>query len=97
MITLSVDTRIYSDECISKTVYKLSDTYSISRKSDGDNELLTIATKPWADNKEDISSIVWDTLNDFKARDIIEKETHDIRMILYAKAFGDFDVNESDI
>jgi His-Xaa-Ser system protein HxsD len=28
-------------------------------------------------------------LNDYKLRDIIESETHDIKTILYAKAFVD--------
>lgn len=28
-------------------------------------------------------------LNDYKLREIVEKETHDIRTILYAKAFAD--------
>lgn len=31
------------------------------------------------------------TLNDYKLRQIIEDETHEIRTILYAKAFADFE------
>lgn len=35
-------------------------------------------------------------LNDYKLRQVIEDETHDIRTILYAKAFADFDDIDSD-
>ena len=39
---------------------------------------------------------VFNTLNDYKLRQVIEDETHDIRTILYAKAFADFDDIDSD-
>ncbi len=42
--------------------------------------------------------MVLETLNDYKLRQIIEEETHDIRTILYAKAFADFDdIDENEI
>ena len=94
---ISIDKNTYSDACISKTVYALSDNYTISRKAEGDIEILSITLKPWTNKTADVNSLVWDKLNDYKLRDIIEGETHDIRIILYAKAFGDFDVSENDI
>ena len=53
---------------------------------------------PKANTKEDtIEKDVFDNLNDYKLRCIIEKETHDIRTILYAKAFSDCeDIDETD-
>ena len=39
----------------------------------------------------------WDKMNDFKLREIINTETRDIKTILYAKAFGEFDnLDEND-
>ncbi len=97
MIEITIDKKVYSDSCISKTVYALSDIYTISRRIEGDIEILSINPKSDSVITSDINIIVWDKLNDYKLRDIIEVETHDIRMILYAKAFGDFDVSENDI
>ena len=42
--------------------------------------------------------LFFEKLNDFKLRGIIDEETKEIRTILYAKAFGDFDdITEDDI
>lgn len=38
-----------------------------------------------------------EVLNDYKLRQIIENETHDIRTILYIKAFGDIDENNDEL
>ena len=92
---LRIDKRIYSDSCISKSVYALADKYIIQRRVDGDEEVLDI--KLVDNNKEDVVSInneIINTLNDFKLRCIIEIETKDIRTILYAKAFADYDDTE---
>jgi len=81
-----VDRKIYSDKCISNAVYWLSDKYTITRCLDGDVE--TISASP-----DDVSFAddFFRSLNDFKLREIIENDTKDIRTILYAKAFGDFE------
>ncbi len=99
MVEFSVDTNIYSDSCISKTVYALSDNFVINRKSNGTKETISIVNKIDGKCSEDsVYAIFMEQLNDYKLRDIIERETHDIRVILYAKAFGNFDnVEESDI
>lgn len=85
---IKVDRNIYSDSCISKVVYLLSDKYSIERNVVDNYEILTISHK--TDEKFDVSNF-WDKMNDFKLREIINTETKDIKTILYAKAFGEFD------
>lgn len=93
-----VDKSIYTDRCISKAVYSMSREYTFSRKSDGSVEHITIISKSGQDVDDSVANKFIDALNDYKLRDIIEKETHDIRVILYAKAFGDFDnIDEQDI
>ena len=93
-----IDTRIYSDSCISKALYSLADKYIIERRyvSDNEEELIVSDMKSLPENiiREEIIS----HLNDYKLRDIIEKETHDIRTILYAKAFSECDyIEERDL
>ena len=48
-------------------------------------------------NQKDIQNLLFAALNDYKLRQIIEEETHDIRIILYAKAFSDFDELEENV
>ncbi len=94
-MTLRIDKGIYSDSCISKVVYWLSDQYPIERHLDGNDEIITINTN---DNEQKVRTIFFEKLNDYKLREVIDKETKDIRTILYAKAFGDFDeITEEDI
>lgn len=92
-----IDRRIYTDACISKAIYSLSGDYSISRNIiDYNTEKITIeAIKE--DNQKAMQNLLFTTLNDYKLRQIIEEETHDIRVILYAKAFSDFDELEENV
>lgn len=89
-----VDRKIYSDNCITKAVYWLSRDYLIIRTIAGDNEKICFSPKQGAKTDKEIQSEVFDKLNDFKLRQIIENETHDIRTILYAKAFSESDCLE---
>ena len=95
---LRIDRRIYSDECISKAIYALAAKYSFKRSlvSEVEENLIVV---PKANTKEEtIEKDVFDNLNEYKLRCIIEKETHDIRTILYAKAFSDCeDIDETDL
>jgi len=95
---LRIDKRIYSDACVSKTVYSLAKSYIVKRNLiDYNTELLTITPISHEDDKC-IEAIFLAALNDYKLRQIIEEETHDIRTILYAKAFADFDdIDEDEI
>lgn len=85
---LRIDRKIYSDSCISKVVYWLSDQYAIERHLEGEEEIISIEK---VDDEQKLRQLILERLNDYKLREIIESETKDIRTILYAKAFGDFD------
>ena len=92
---LQIDRNIYADSCISKVVYWLSDQYSIDRRLEGFNEILQIEGVV---DELSFKKLFFEKLNDFKLRGIIDEETKEIRTILYAKAFGDFDdITEDDI
>ena len=88
---LKIDRAVYSDSCISKSVYALADKYSIQRSIEGNHEILVVLPQKTVDFDEDIARReVIDTFNDFKLRCIIEEETKDIRTVIYAKAFSDY-------
>lgn len=93
---IKIDRNIYSDACISKAVYSLSNDYTISRSIDTNIETLHIKPSENGIKCEDIEKALFSSLNDYKLRQIIEDETHDIRTILYAKAFADFDDIDED-
>lgn len=89
---LHIDRTIYSDACIAKTVYALSKDYIISRNTvDKNIETLNVLSIDSNIDDETIRGVILSSLNDYKLRQIIEDETHDIRTILYAKAFAEFD------
>ena len=97
-MTVSIDRRIYSDECISKALYSLADRYNVERSLLSETEeILNIIPKSEASEAK-ARSVLFSCLNDYKLRCIIEHETHDIRTILYAKAFTDCDdITEEDL
>lgn len=88
---IKLDRRIYADECISKAVYALSGDYAINRTLAEPFETLHIEPLNAPTASTDMEKKVMATLNDYKLRQIIERETHDIRTILYIKAFADWD------
>lgn len=93
---MQIDRNIYSDACVSKTIYSLANKYAVNRVLNGSVETLRIIAL--VDNVADevIEKDILSALNDYKLRQIIEQETHDIRTILYAKAFADCDDLETD-
>ena len=94
-MTFRIDRRIYSDSCISKVVYWFSSQYAIDRHFDGEEEIITIEG---GDDDRKLKEDFFERLNDYKLREVVEAETKDIRTILYAKAFGDFDgITEEEI
>ncbi|MDD7318798.1 MAG: His-Xaa-Ser system protein HxsD [Prevotella sp.] len=87
-MTLNIDRNIFSDSCISTVIYWFSNQYTIQRTLQESIETLTI------DNVSDEKQFrleFFQKLNDYKLREQIDKETKDIKTILYAKAFGEFD------
>lgn len=87
-MTLDIDRNIFSDSCISTVVYWFSSQYAIQRSLLGSIETLTINDVP---DEEQFRLEFLQKLNDYKLREQIDKETKDIKTILYAKAFGEFD------
>lgn len=96
---IKIDRNIYSDNVISKVVYWLSEKYTVERRLEGNMDVLSFSSKKnLSVDEKDIHDIIYQMLNDQKLRDIIEIETKDIRTILYAKAFADFDdLTEEDL
>lgn len=94
-MTISIDRNIYSDSCVSNVVYWLSASYTIQRGIEGSSEVLEI---DGVENEDAFKRDLFLRLNDFKLREIVESDTKDIKTILYAKAFGEFDnLSEEDI
>ena len=96
---IKIDRNIYSDNVISKVVYWLSEKYTVKRRLEGNMDVLSFSSnKNLPEDEKDIHDRIYQMLNDQKLRDIIEIETKDIRTILYAKAFADFDdLTEEDL
>lgn len=91
-MTIKVDRRIYSDKCITDTLYWLGQKYTCSRFITSVNEE-TISIESMSVNMPDIiiENEFWSSLNDFKLREQIKADTKEIRTILYIKAFSDCD------
>ncbi len=87
-MTLDIDRNIFSDNCISTVVYWFSNQYTIQRSLQESIETLTIDN---VSDEEQFRLEFFQKLNDYKLRELIDKETKDIKTILYAKAFGEFD------
>lgn len=88
---IKVDTKIYSDDCISRTVYSMCEHFFIKRELAPDGEIIDLVSKKNIIVDDEIEQIFFERLNDYKLRAIIDNKTHDIRTILYAKAFAESD------
>lgn len=90
---IKIDRNIYNDSCISKVVYILSDRFKCNRQLSDAIEHISIEPlkkdNPISEDK--IETLFFQTLNDYKLREIIRVETKDINTILYLKAFADCD------
>ncbi len=94
-IRFIVDTSIYNDHVISKVLYWLVESFYIERESISNNkEQITLERKTGVISDTELH-ILKEKLNrdfiDFKTRDIVNRETQDIRDILYIKAFANDD------
>lgn len=88
---LNIDKNVYTDACISKAIYSLSKDYAICRSLEHNTEIFSVIPLGNQKDENQIKADIFNALNDYKLRQIIEDETHEIRTILYAKAFADFD------
>ena len=92
--TIEVDKQVYDDAVISKVIYWHTIDFFIDRISKGNYETITFRAKKneFPDTeKERVLQKINQDLNDYKLRQIIERDTSDIRTILYVKAFANND------
>lgn len=87
-----IDAKLYSTSVITKVLYWLSSNFTITSSVDKDNVSIEIEAAPnslvdWNTVKRNISTM----LIDYQMREFVEIETHDIRNILYIKAFSNLD------
>jgi His-Xaa-Ser system protein HxsD len=96
-ITYFADSKIFHEEVIFKCLYWYTDKFIISVKFEADNYYKIILI-----SKNNLSNLelsfyldkLSNDLNDFKLRDIVTKETHNIRDLLIAKAFSNYTSEE---
>jgi His-Xaa-Ser system protein HxsD len=95
-VQLKIDTTIYNETVISKVLYWLFDRYIIYREKEENNVQNIIIEKKAEElySTEELNRLK-DKINqdfiDFKVRDIVNRETKNIRDILYIKAFSNND------
>lgn len=87
-MNILIDRNIYSDACVSKCIYSFSGEFECQRTLSGNNETIEFLPSQSIDG-DDLIKRFMQRLNDYKLREIVIKETKDIRTILYAKAFAD--------
>lgn len=87
---LNIDTNVFSKSVITKVLYWLNKDFVVQTSSQDQMFLVELESKKdidWNNMKNIISTL----FNDFQMREVIESETHDIRNILYIKAFSNID------
>lgn len=91
----SFDISIFSENIVAKVLYWLTDEYLVFWKSKNDNVQTIILENKNKFISENEFLLLKEDLNqrfvDYKNRDIIFKETENIRNILYVKAFANND------
>ena len=96
-LTLNVDADIYSESVVLKCIYWLTDIYSPEIKRKENSFVITIHKNDQSEfsseEENNLKSKINQGLIDFKLREIVDKETRNIRELLIAKAFshGEFD------
>lgn len=91
---IKVDTNIYNERVIIKSLYWLSEKYVLYQSLDDNIFTIKIETDKeyWTPSDvEDVKKKLCQNLIDFKTRDIINQETKNIRQILFIKAFANND------
>jgi His-Xaa-Ser system protein HxsD len=94
-IQFDIDHRIYDDSVISKALYWYVQDYLIYQEMIDNQVCRVTLEKKMGDITADALKQLKDKFNqdlvDFKVRGIVNKETRDIRNILYVKAFANND------
>tara|TARA_R110002167_G_scaffold134051_7_gene319392 strand:+ start:11494 stop:11859 length:366 start_codon:yes stop_codon:yes gene_type:complete len=87
-IQLKVDSKIYSSEVLHKCFYWYGDKYSVTINKLGDFFVIDVSELSKDGHIEIIIDKIKKDIIDFKTREIIYKETKNIREILIVKAFS---------
>lgn len=83
---IRISKELYSRNVLLKTCYKFTDDYYIHLTSDENDYLIDIVSKNV--NNVDIKGAVGNELIEQATRELVFKETHDIRKILFARAMA---------
>ena len=97
MIEISLDSNVYSLEAVKKCSYWYTDNYSVDIKQDDDQVILLLEplNEDTEEDKDQIIKKLKNDLLDFQVRDIVTKETKNVRDLLIAKAFATTDKYET--
>jgi len=90
-----VESEIYGSDIIHKCFYWYTKNYSIDISQKLDKIEVLIGGISLNENKEELVTKIKRDVIDFKTRDIISKETKNIRELLIAKAFSNNDEFDS--
>jgi len=93
-IVISVDASLYNEEVLYKCIYWYGDTYAVMVERNEQNYEMLIEKREGIISDELFHLLinkVKTDLIDFKTRQIIGRETQNIKQILIAKAFSNFD------
>ena len=96
-LRVKVPLSIYNRDVIFKCFYWYTGEYDIEINEDSNNANILISGK--SDTKfdfDELKSKIKRDLIDFKTRDIISKETKNVRDLIIAKAFSDSDEFDSE-
>ncbi|MGC1630753.1 MAG: His-Xaa-Ser system protein HxsD [Gelidibacter sp.] len=90
-IVISIQDSLYSSAVIHKCFYWYSSKFDIDITKKENSFIVTIMNIPADLDREALLSTIRKNLIDFNTREIINKETSDIRTLLVAKAFANED------
>jgi len=93
-IAFGIDTSIFNDTVITKTCYWLSGDFFVFQEISNNKLTVTLEKRDGSINDECflyLKNKINQDLIDFKTRDIVNKETKNIREILLVKAFANND------
>lgn len=97
-ISIQLDSNLYSKEAIFKCIYWYSDRFLVDVNLISNKYNIEYTPKAGfiiePNELPKLKEKIIQDLNDYNLRDIISKETKDIRNLLIAKAFSPFDTEE---
>lgn len=94
VLRVTVDKALYSEEVVYKCFYWYGDAFSISIEKEENTHQITLGKLNGSITEEGFAHLlskIKNDLVDYKTREIIHKETKNIKEILIAKAFSSFD------